>query len=558
MKRLVLAVLLVVAPLVVGGLGRSPAAPEPAAVSPVEQAAGSLLDLLPDSSLVAVEVRDVARRWSALRRIPILAELQDRILEGSGLEPDDLPVLAGNRAALALVPAPEGRGVIPVAVLRPADLDRAEAILDLRAGARPEGDAVWCRVRDRNALWVGPASAAGEVAAVARGDGTSLGPLLPVAEAAARIPDGGLARGWIHPAGVRRYLRAVEPGTRPAPVEMIASALAAELDAVRWIAFRRDVVDGRIVTDAALVYDRAKLPEAVAAVFDPGATAPRLPRPLPEGVVMAAAWRPEPGACLPWLRFVAAADSKGPFRNLDFWIEEFEERSGKSLDRDLFGELGEHAWTLLLDGGDTWQGSGTAFWTRGKDMVGACNRLGVDIMTGAPVSVFEAADARRVEDTALELREWVAGHLRVRSLGLVAPEFHDTSYAGTVIHNVRVRTALGTLEGSSIAAVDGFLVVGVGERGVRVALDLIAAGRFDRESLVATDAYDASHASVIVRMRELAGVLARHGRDTGEVDAPGGLASTVTAVLGGIPEARIRIRYAPDGLDLHGELPLTP
>ena len=36
---------------------------------------------------------------------------------------------------------------------------------------------------------------------------------------------------------------------------------------------------------------------------------------------------------------------------------------------------------LLLDSGDTWQGSGTAYWTNGADMVGAQKLLGVNVMT---------------------------------------------------------------------------------------------------------------------------------------------------------------------------------
>jgi len=43
---------------------------------------------------------------------------------------------------------------------------------------------------------------------------------------------------------------------------------------------------------------------------------------------------------------------------------------------------GSRPGALLLDGGDTWQGSATSLWTDAQDMVDACKLLGVDVMTG--------------------------------------------------------------------------------------------------------------------------------------------------------------------------------
>lgn len=51
---------------------------------------------------------------------------------------------------------------------------------------------------------------------------------------------------------------------------------------------------------------------------------------------------------------------------------------------------------LLLDGGDTWQGSATALWTNAQDMVGAQLQLGVDLATGHWEFTFGAERVKQV------------------------------------------------------------------------------------------------------------------------------------------------------------------
>ncbi|UTJ06012.1 thiosulfohydrolase SoxB [Arcobacter roscoffensis] len=68
--------------------------------------------------------------------------------------------------------------------------------------------------------------------------------------------------------------------------------------------------------------------------------------------------------------------------------------------------------SLLLDGGDTWQGSATALYTRGKDMVGAMNLLGVDVAVGHWEFTYKAEEV--LENVKLLDAEFLAQNVKVK------------------------------------------------------------------------------------------------------------------------------------------------
>jgi sulfur-oxidizing protein SoxB len=87
--------------------------------------------------------------------------------------------------------------------------------------------------------------------------------------------------------------------------------------------------------------------------------------------------------------------------------------------RDDFGKEN----TIFMDGGDTWQGSWTSLQTRGKDMVGALNKLGVDVCTGH--WEFTYKDHEVMENLKLLDADFVAQNVLVKEDAL----FEETAIA---------------------------------------------------------------------------------------------------------------------------------
>ena len=74
---------------------------------------------------------------------------------------------------------------------------------------------------------------------------------------------------------------------------------------------------------------------------------------------------------------------------------------------------------LLLDGGDTWQGSATSLWTNAQDMVDACKLLGVNIMTPHWEFTF---GAKRVKEI---IEKDFKGHIEFLAHNIKTTDFED-------------------------------------------------------------------------------------------------------------------------------------
>ncbi|MBL1276558.1 MAG: thiosulfohydrolase SoxB [Ectothiorhodospiraceae bacterium] len=86
--------------------------------------------------------------------------------------------------------------------------------------------------------------------------------------------------------------------------------------------------------------------------------------------------------------------------------------------------------SVLLDGGDTWQGSATSLWTDGQDMVDATKLLGVDAMTGHWEFTFGAKRVKEIIEKDLD------GHMDFLAQNVIDNQWEEDVFKPYVIKEI--------------------------------------------------------------------------------------------------------------------------
>lgn len=494
-------------------------APSPPSTPTVDHTSrGDLIALLPPSTLVAVELRNIAGRWDELRAIPRVAGVQDRVLERLGLEARDVPELAGERAVIALVAGGKELETVPLAVLDPPSHPRALALLKRSGGL--------AAIEARGAIWSGAASQARLVERIAGGEGTSVRDAVDFAELGVRLPEGGLVRAAVHPRALRDQLGAWAARRGLDAAGKLAAFLRADLESVETAGFRRDVVDGAVVTDGWIGFDEEVVPEAFTRALATSRRPAVLPADLPADILLVCSFRTEAEAALAWLRTMAARDPRGPLRNFDFWVDEFEARTGRDVERDIVDALGERGLALLVEGED---GRAVEF-----------------------IAILDVRDPHRLEASLVDLRDWLAEQVWVHWLGLAMPRSWTANDGDGAVYGLDVRNPFVTIGGPVFRLIDDRLIVATSRHSLRRAVLMARAAESWSAPAWALGPQGPADELAVIRTTALARLLAASAVRSAAEDV--WFLGALSEFLDGTGDLQLQVRYEGRGLSLAGRL----
>lgn len=404
MYRIPKAILLSVIPLIILA---SSIAMAPSAITVHSEEPGSLSALVPDSAMVTLTFTNLQKRWSELQAIPGMRSFHERLLGTVGMHPDDIPILTADSAVVALLPAENGHSIFPLILLRPDDPVAAETLLPDQLTVHRSADTLWISFGDTG----------DRLRELADADRPNL----------SWSPSGNeLIEGRIDPEAMAGFLRSGTEGIDPPPLAIARSIYAGILDDVRSIEFTRDVRAGSILADGRIEMNLDRLPAECRKVFMTAPDSPPvLPSPLPRHMILASSFRTEPGASYAWFQRIADSDPRGPLRNFEFWMSEFEERTGYNLEKNLIHALGERGWFFLLEG----------------DRDHTLNGVGI----------FEVRNDRILDETLSDLLQFFGDQTQGRTLGLVSPQVTGNS--------LKFRTPFGEFPGPAFEIRDGHLLI---------------------------------------------------------------------------------------------------
>jgi hypothetical protein len=525
MKRILLSIvavigLLLLSPVFVSHSTRTPA---------LRAARASLLDFVPSSAPLAVDLSAVVSRWSELRAEREVAAFQDAVLSCVGLDVGIVPRLAGDQVVLFLARSEEHTPVAPtLVVLHPHSPADAEAALS--------GLAQVCFRSNGEVLWIGPAESRQTLEALTSAPETSFADVMPIQETEERLPPGGLVRGWVNPKALVALLRESSMDRGPAALGLVADVVSTNLAPVRYAAFRRDLSGGELTTDAIVAFDLTQLPaEVTCALGAPNAgafVAPEMLEAADTGLGRAlavVAFRPQARALIPWLRYLAARDPHGPLRNAGFWVDDFERRFRRDLESDLCDTIGERAWLLAI---------------RSE------SRSTPDL-----VLVSEAHPTEATEQTMTDLLAWTGEQVLISSFGAVIPTLWREQGNGPAMHGLTLRTPLGRVSGPCFQLTEQFLFLATSQ-------EALAAGKtwFNRIASIeflADESPDeaAAAGAILARPSVLAGLIAEANGQTDEKLAC--VRNAIATLLGETESLNARLYHDRDAIRLHGRIRLA-